>query len=71
VPIEAYVDGDTLHVGVTDVVDPSLQAAVAVYVPLLLSLTDDGPEIDREDNVAATFTIVTARDAVRVTPPLV
>jgi hypothetical protein len=42
-----------------------------VYVPLLLSLTDDGPEIDREDNVAATFTIVTARDAVRVTPPAV
>ena len=41
----------SLQVGVTAVVLPSLHVAVAVYVPLLLSFTDDGPEIDRPVSV--------------------
>jgi hypothetical protein len=44
---EAYVVGATLHVGVTPVELPSLHVAVAVYVPVAPSFTDDGPEIVR------------------------
>jgi len=62
VPIEAYVVGDTPHVGVTDVVDPSLQAAVAAYVPLPLSFTDDGPETDSEDSVGLVVTMGTVHE---------
>ena len=45
--IEAYVVGDTLHVGVIDVVVESLHVAVAVYVPVPPSFTDVGP-LDRD-----------------------
>jgi hypothetical protein len=41
----------SLHVGVTAVVLPSLHVAVAAYVPLPFSFTDEGPEIDRLDRV--------------------
>ena len=61
----------TLHVGVTDVVVVSLQVAVAVYVPVPPSFTDDGPLTAMPLSVAVTFTMVTARVAVFVTPPLV
>jgi hypothetical protein len=37
----------SLHAGVTAVVLLSLHVAVAVYVPVLFSFTDEGPEIDR------------------------
>jgi len=49
--IEAYAEF-SLQVGVTVVVDPSLQVAVAVYDPLLLSFTDAGPAIAMLDKVA-------------------
>jgi hypothetical protein len=68
-PIDAYVVGETLQVGVTVEVLPSLHEAVAAYVPELLSFTDAGPEIDSPVSVGGTFTIVTPCDAVCVTPP--
>jgi hypothetical protein len=68
-PIDAYVEF-SLHEGVTVVDVPSLQVAVAAYVALPFSFTDDGPVIDSDDSVAGTSTIVTDADAVRVTPPL-
>jgi hypothetical protein len=43
----------TLQVGVTAVVELSLQLAVAVYVPVPYSLTDDGPSTERPVKVAA------------------
>jgi hypothetical protein len=33
-----------------------------VYVPLPLSFTDDGPEIDREDNVGLVVTMGTVHE---------
>jgi len=69
--IEAYVVGDTLQAGVTDVFVPSLQVAVAVYVPVPPSFTDDGPLTAMLLSVAGTSTMVTARVPVFVTPPLV
>ena len=50
--IVAYVEF-SLHVGVTDDVVPSLQVAVAVYVPVPPSFTDDGPLTAMLLNVAA------------------
>jgi len=66
---EAYVVGATLHVGVTPVELPSLHVAVAVYVPVAPSFTDEGPEIDRLDSVAVTLTMATDCVAERFTPP--
>jgi len=43
VPIEAYVVGETLHVGVIAAVVPLSHVPVAVYVDVLLSFTDDEP----------------------------
>ena len=63
--------GAALHVGLTAVVVPLFHVAVAVYVPVPPSFTDDGPLTAMLVSVAATFTTVTARVAVRVTPPLV
>ena len=70
-PAALIVPRVALHVGVTDVVVPSLQVAVAVYVPVPPSFTDDGPLTAMLVSVAATFTMVTDCVAVRVTPPLV
>ena len=42
----------TLQAGVTVDVELSLQLAVAVYVPVAYSLTDDGPLMERPVNVA-------------------
>jgi len=42
----------TLHVGVTEEVVLSLQVAVAVYVPVPPSFTDDGPLTDMLLSVA-------------------
>ena len=42
-PAALIVPRDVLQVGVTDVVVLSLQVAVAVYVPVPPSFTDDGP----------------------------
>ena len=58
----------SLHAGVTVVVVLSLHVAVAVYVALLLSFTDVGPEIDRP--VSAAGLIVTANAFVAVVPPV-
>ena len=55
----------------TDVVVLSLQVAVAVYVPVPPSFTDDGPLTAMLVSVAATFTIGHDCVAVFVTPPLV
>src|SRR5512139_3476638 len=68
--MEAYVVGETLQVGATVVVELSLHVAVAAYVPLLLSFTDEGPEIDRPVNVGAEVEIVTANAFVAVVPPV-
>ncbi|MCP2500335.1 MAG: hypothetical protein NCA08_02020 [Deltaproteobacteria bacterium] len=70
-PAALIVVGDTLQAGVTDVFVPSLQVAVAVYVPVPPSFTDVGPLTAMLVSVAATFTTVTDCVAVRVTPPLV
>jgi len=67
--IDAYPEF-SLHTGATEVVVPSLHKAVAAYVAVPFSLTDDGPAIDSEDKVAAMSTIVTDAVAVRVRPPL-
>jgi hypothetical protein len=56
---------------VTDVVEPLSHVAVALYVPVPPSFTDDGPLTAMPLNTFAEFTIVTAADAVFVTPPLV
>jgi hypothetical protein len=42
----------SLQVGVTVVVELSLQVAVAAYVAVPYSLTDDGPLMERPVNVA-------------------
>ena len=68
--IVAY-DEFTLHVGVIAAVVPLSHVAVAVYVPVPPSFTDDGPLTAMLVSVAATFTMVTDRVAVLVTPPLV
>ena len=44
-PAALIVPRDALQVGVTDVVELSLQVAVAVYVPVPPSFTDDAPLI--------------------------
>ncbi len=59
----------TLHAGTTDVVVLSLHVAVAAYVPVAPSFTEEGPEIAMPESVGGTLTIVTLCDAVRVTPP--
>ena len=69
--IVAYVVGKTLHDGVTDDVDPSLQFAVAVYAAVLLLFTDGGPLIVRPVRMAVTLIIVTVLLAVFVTPPAI
>jgi hypothetical protein len=70
-PAALIVPRFVLQVGVTEVVVVSLQVAVAVYVPVPPSFTDVAPLIAMLLSVAATFTTVTARVAVFVTPPLV
>jgi hypothetical protein len=70
-PAALIVPRFVLQVGVTEVVVVSLQVAVAVYVAVPPSFTDDAPLTAIPVNVAATFTTVTAFVAVRVTPPLV
>ena len=70
-PVPLIVPRLALHVGVTAVVVPSLQVAVAVYVPVPPSFTDDGPLTATLESVADTFTMVADRVAVLVTPPLV
>ena len=50
--IVAYVEL-SLHVGVTGVVDPLSHVAVAVYVPVPFSFTDDGPLIAMPESAAA------------------
>jgi hypothetical protein len=59
----------TLQVGVTEVVVVSLQVAVAVYVDVAPSFTDAAPLIEMLLKVAATFTMLTVTEFVRVTPP--
>jgi hypothetical protein len=70
-PAELIVAGPevTLQVGVTEVVVVSLQVAVAVYVAVAPSFTDAAPLIAMLVNVAATFTMLTVTEFVRVTPP--
>ena len=58
-----------LQVGVTVVVVPSLQVAVVVYVDVAASFTDAAPLIAMLLSVAATFTMLTVTEFVRVTPP--
>ena len=70
-PAPLIVPRLALQVGVTDVVELSLHVAVAVYVPVPPSFTDDGPLTAMLVSVAATFTMVTDCVAVFVTPPLV
>ena len=59
-----------LQVGVTVVVVPSLQVAVVVYVDVAPSFTDAAPLIAMLLSVAATFTMLTVTEFVRVCPPL-
>ena len=66
--MDTYVVGETLQVGVTAVVVLSLHVAVAVYVALLISFTEEGPEIDRP--VSDAGSIVTANAFVAVVPPV-
>jgi hypothetical protein len=70
-PAALIVPRFALHVGVTAVFVPSLQAAVAVYVDVAPSFTDAAPPIAMLLRVAATFTTLTPAEAVRVTPPKV
>ena len=51
-PVPLIVPRLALHVGVTAVVVPSLQVAVAVYVPVPPSFTDDGPLTATLESVA-------------------
>ena len=67
--ILANVVGETLQVGVTDEVVPSLHEAAAAYVAEPVSATDVGPAIDKPVKTGGISTIVTPCDAVCVTPP--
>jgi hypothetical protein len=59
-PIDAY-DEFSLHEGVTGDVVLSLQVAVAAYVALPFSFTDDGPAIDSEETVGTFHAKAVAR----------
>jgi hypothetical protein len=66
----AYVVGVTTQEGVTEEVDPSLQLAVAVYVAVLLSFTEEGPSMVRPVKVMiGTLMMITVIASVFVTPP--
>jgi hypothetical protein len=54
---------------VTFVVELSLHVAVAVYCAVAPSFTDVAPLIAMLLKVAATFTMLTVTEPVRVTPP--
>jgi hypothetical protein len=68
-PAALIVPRFVLQVGVTVVFVPSLQVAVAVYVDVAPSFTDDAPLIAMLLSVAATLTMLTDTEFVLVTPP--
>jgi len=65
------VDGDTLHTAATVVVVLSLHKAVAVYVAVPPSFTDEGPLTVTPVSTGGTSAMVTTLLPDFVTPPLV